>query len=91
MEVRRCRFIARDPPAALPPIRLVGDSRDPVNPLGIALVVEDRGRVPEAANFGSEAPLRDALCGVPDARFLHEKTVSVGPTSRHKGRLLTVS
>ena len=69
-EVRRCRFMASEPPAALPPIRLVGDSREPDSPLGIALVVEDRGRVPEAANLGRVAPLRDALCGVPDARFL---------------------
>ena len=69
-EVRRWRFIASDPPAALPPMRLVGDNREPDNPLGIALVVEDLGRVPEAANFGNEAPLREALCGVPDARFL---------------------
>lgn len=70
-EVRRCRFIASDPPVALPPIRLVGDSREPDSPLGIALVVDDRGRVPEAASLGSDAPpFRDPLCGVPDARFL---------------------
>ena len=72
-EVRRCRFIAIDPPAALPPMRLVGDSREPASALGIALVVEDRGRVPEAASLGSAAPLRDALCGVPDARFLSKE------------------
>ena len=69
-EVRRCRFI--DPAAAaLAPIRLVGDIRVPDSPADIELVVDDRGRVEDAASFGSdEPPFRDALCGVPDARFL---------------------
>ena len=58
------------PAAALPPMRLVGESREPARPLGIALVVDERGRVPDAASLGRAAPLRDALCGVPDARFL---------------------
>ena len=75
-EVRRCRFI--DPPAALPPIRLVGDIRDPALPAAapdIAPVVEERGRVDDAASFGSdEPPLREALWGVPDARFLRRKS-----------------
>ena len=74
VEVRRCRFIASDdPPAALPPIRLVGDIRDPDRLLGIALVVEDRGRVPDAASLGREDPLREAPCGVPEARLLQRK------------------
>ena len=72
-EVRRCRFI--DPAAAaLAPIRLVGDIRVPDSPPDIELVVDDRGRVDDAASFGNDdPPFRDALCGVPDARFLHKK------------------
>ena len=68
-EVRRCRFI--DPDAAPAPIRLVGDSRDPFAPPDVVPTVDDLGRVDDAASFGSDAPpLRELLCGVPDARFL---------------------
>lgn len=70
-EVRLCRFMASEP-AALPPIRLVGENREDDNPPGRPVVVDDRGRVAEAASFGStEFALREALWGVPDARFLH--------------------
>ena len=82
-EVRRCRFI--DPAAAaLAPIRLVGDIRVPDSPPDIELVVDDRGRVDDAASFGNDdPPFRDALCGVPDARFLHaSKTASAQPGPR---------
>ena len=66
VDVRRCRFIASDPPAPpaappapAPPIRLVGDI---LNALGIELVVEDLGLPPVAASFGPVAPpLREAL------------------------------
>ncbi len=82
-EVRRCRFIATEPPAALPPIRLVGDRREPESPLDIPPVVEDRGRVEDAANFGrDEPPFRELLCGVPDARFLaSQRSASVNVQS----------
>lgn len=76
--MRRCRFIATDPPAALPPIRLVGENRDEDALLGNPLVVEERGRFEDAAILGSEVfPLREALCGVPDARFLRIHPVSI--------------
>ena len=56
-------------PVAFPPIRLVGENRD--DPPGKPLVVDERGRVEEAASFGNdEFVFREALCGVPDARFL---------------------
>ena len=62
VEVRRCRFIDMAPPAALPPTLLVGDIDDAEKPLGIELVVEDRGRDEDAASLGREAPpLREAL------------------------------
>ena len=73
-DVRRCRFI--DPAAAaLAPIRLVGDRRVVELPPGAAPVVDDRGRVEDAASLGrEEPPFREALCGVPDARFLNKQT-----------------
>ena len=69
-DVRRCRFI--DPAAAaLAPMRLVGDKRVAEVPPGVPVVVDDRGRVEDAASLGrEEPPFREALCGVPDARFL---------------------
>jgi hypothetical protein len=63
VEMRRCRFMESDPPAAaLPPTRLVGENRDEDALLGRPVVVEDRGLVDEAAIFGSAAPpFLDAL------------------------------
>ena len=73
VEIRRCRFIAREAPeAGPPPNRFVGENRDEGELLGNPEVVEDRGRVEEAAVLGNEAfPFLEALWGVPDARFLH--------------------
>ena len=72
-EVRRCRFIA-PAAAALGPMRLVGDRRDADTAAAdMPPVVDERGRVDDAASLGSEEPpFREALCGVPEARFLHE-------------------
>ena len=50
----------------------MGDNLGPVvAPFVIELVVDDLGREEDEASLGRvEAPLRDALCGVPDVRFL---------------------
>lgn len=70
VDVRRCRFMASEP-AALPPTRPVGENRELMRLPGTPVVVELRGRVDEAASLGNaEFDLREALCGVPDARFL---------------------
>ena len=47
--------------------------------------VDDRGRVDDAASFGSDAPpLRELLCGVPDARFLpHMSQNTTQSTEEH--------
>ena len=72
-EVRRCRFI-EPADAALAPMRLVDDKRVADTPPDTELVVEDRGRVDDAASLGrEEPPFREALCGVPDARFLAKR------------------
>lgn len=72
LEVRRCRFIASVAP--LPgddpiPTRLPGD---PGSPVGILLVVLDRGRVDDEASLGRLLPavLRTGPFGAPEVRFL---------------------
>lgn len=93
VEVRRCRFMATEP-AALPPMRLVGEYREEDRPPGIPVVVDDRGRVEEAASFGRELlDLREALCGVPDARFLsnHSQDIPTVQSIRKTDRFLITS
>jgi hypothetical protein len=73
LEVRRWRFIANVPPTCDPPIpvRLPSAMREPAGPLGIMLVVLDRGLVDDEAILGKPpAPLRTVPFGVPEARFL---------------------
>jgi hypothetical protein len=78
LEVRRCRFIASVAP--LPeddptPTRLPGAMRDPGSPVGILLVVLDRGRVDDEASLGRLllAVLRTGPFGAPEVRFLNMK------------------
>jgi len=72
VEVRLCRFRAKDDPAtvALGPTRLPGDKREPGRATGVLLVVDERGRVEDEAIFGStELFLRAPEFGAPEARF----------------------
>ena len=63
LDVRRWRFIESGPPAALPPILLVGDMRVPETLFELELVVDDLGREDDEASLGrlADAPLREAL------------------------------
>ena len=76
VEVRLWRFM--DTLLAAPaPTRVLGDSREPCRPIGIELVVAARGRLADEEILGSPAPpLRDAPCGVPEARFLSHPSVT---------------
>lgn len=77
VEVRLWRFM--DTLAAPAPIRALGDIREPCRPIGIELVVAARGRLADEEILGSPAPpLRDAPCGVPEARFLSHLSVAAG-------------
>jgi len=74
LEVRRCRFIASvaPPPGDDPiPIRFPGVMRDPASPVGILLVVLDRGRADNEASLGRLlAALRTGPFDAPEVRFL---------------------
>ena len=76
VDVRLCRLRARDPgTAALGPIRLPGDKREPGRASGVLLVVDERGRVEDEASFGStQLFLRVPELGAPEARFLKDKS-----------------
>jgi len=66
--------MANVPPAtgdAPIPVRLPSAIREPAGPLGIILVVLDRGLVDDEASLGKfPPPLRAVPFGVPEARFL---------------------
>ena len=72
-DVRLCRLRAKDPTAALAPIRLPGDNREPGRARGVLLVVDERGRVEDEASLGSTEFLRAPALGAPEARFLKDK------------------
>lgn len=72
VEDRRCRFMASVPEEVPTPTRLPAGTRDAASPDSILVEVEERGRVEDEAILGKvEAPLRVALLGVPEARFLY--------------------
>jgi hypothetical protein len=74
VDVRLCRFRAKDPATAAPaPIRLPGDNREPGRARGVLLVVDERGRVEDEASLGSTEFLRAPALGAPEARFLKDK------------------
>lgn len=76
LEVRLWRFIAIEP---VPP----GAIRAPASPVGMLLVVFDRGRAADAASLGRpDPPLREGPLGAPDARFLQVQ--SEKPSVRNK-------
>ena len=60
--------------AALAPIRLPGDSREPGRARGVLLVVDERGRFEDETSFGRPGLLlRAPEFGAPEARFLKDK------------------
>lgn len=77
VEVRRCLFTESVPIVAGATLNRLfpGDMREPGRPMGMLLVVLDRGRVDDEAILGKvEFPFRDVLpVGCPDARFLNAK------------------
>lgn len=89
LDVRLCLFIDNGPPAALPPTLLVGDTFVPEDdvPFVIELVVDDRGLEDDEASFGKVDPpdFLEALCGVPEVRFLCRKYQSKNDESRGRG------
>lgn len=75
LEVRRCLFIANafpPPPKEGPiPALVPGVIRDPARPVGMLLVVLDRGLEEDEASLGRLVPpFRVAPLGAPEVRFL---------------------
>ena len=72
--------------AALGPIRLPGDKREPGRASGVLLVVGELGRIEDEASFGStELFLRLPVLGAPEAQFLKDKSPQPSAIINNRG------